>query len=242
MNQMKNYQKIERQKRDRNAPVYEDWLWSNKGSLFDIYERELFVRLVRQYSPRSIIDVGSGTGRIVEALASTMTHVVGIDFSSDSLQVLLRKEICNCSPVCANVAQLPIKTERFDLAVSCQVLPLMRREEMVMTLEEVYRILKPKGTFIFSVYNYHYWRHRGHSKGEDVPHQRFSMEFVHSLARKFDFDVKKIGFYKALPLRIFRHKQWIILDRFICSAPYLGRIASAYLVAIFQKEGNHGRY
>jgi ubiquinone/menaquinone biosynthesis C-methylase UbiE len=237
---MKTYQKIERQKRDRNARVYEDWLRSNKGSLFDVYERELFVRLVRQYSPRSMIDVGSGTGRIVEALAPTMTHVVGIDFSSNSLQVLLRKEIHNCSPVCANVAQLPIKAERFDLAVSCQVLPLMRGEEMVMTLEEVYRILKPKGIFIFSVYNYHYWRHRGIIE-EDVPHKRFSMGFVRSLAREFDFEAKRIGFYKALPLRFFRHKRWIALDQLICSAPYLGRIASAYLMAIFQKEGSHGR-
>jgi ubiquinone/menaquinone biosynthesis C-methylase UbiE len=238
---MENYLKIQQRKRDRNAHLYEDWLRTNKGSLFDIYERDLFVSFVQQYSPCSIVDVGSGTGRIAEAVAPMAAHVVGIDFSSNSLQVLSRKEIGNCWPVCANVVQLPIKSETFDLAISCQVLPLMRTDAMMTTLREIHRILKPKGILVFSVYNYHYWRDRRVAEGERGPHHRFSTEFVHSLARRLCFDVKQIGFYKAFPLRLFRDKRWILVDRLISSAPYLGRMASAYLFAVFQKEEDHGR-
>jgi ubiquinone/menaquinone biosynthesis C-methylase UbiE len=232
---MEGYLKIEQQKRDRSAEIYEDWLRTNKGSLFDVYERELFTQFVRQYSPRSIIDVGSGTGRIAEALAAMIPYVVGVDLSPNSLQVLRRKDIRNCSPLCANIAQLPFKNECFDLAVSCQVLPLVRSQEIVGTLGEIHRILKSKGIFIFSVYNYHYWRHRGVGEDKDVTYRRFSTEFVDSLAGKCDFEVKKVGYYKAFPLRLFRDKRWLGVDRLICSAPYLGRIASAYLVAVFQK-------
>lgn len=234
---MKDYQRIEQQKRDKGAQVYEDWLRSDKGSLFDLYERDLFFRLVQLHSPRSVIDVGSGTGRIAETLAPLVTRVVGVDFSSNSLQVLRRKEIRNCSAVCANMAELPIRDESFDVATCCQVLPMVQEDELLVILGELRRILEPKGKLIFSVYNYHYWLHRDSGEREDFPHRRFSRKSVYSLARKFDFDVKQIGYYKAFPLRLFRQKRWIGVDRLACSVPYLNRIASAYLVAVFQKRG-----
>jgi hypothetical protein len=62
--------------------------------------------------------------------------------------------------------------------------------------------------------------------------KHFSPGYVHYLARKFEFEVKKVGYYKA--------KDGSRRIGSICSAPYLGRIGSAYLVAIIQKENNHG--
>ena len=241
--EMKTYQIIERRKRDYAAQSYDEWLRTNKGSLFDIYERELFVRLVKEHKPLSVIDVGSGTGRMTEALAPLTKRVVGLDFSSQSLEVLLRRNINNCSALCASGASLPVKNESFDIAVSCQVLPLMQLEELLMTLGEIRRILKRHGVFIFSAYNYDYWRYHGVIDTGEIGgsyRKHFSSGYVYHLARKFNFRVQELGYYKSLPLRLFRRKGWIAADRLICAAPYLGRITSAYLVSVLQKEENHG--
>ena len=242
---MKTYQAVERQKRDYSASVYDEWLRSNKGALFDIYERELFVRLVKDHGAESIIDVGSGTGRMTEALAPLSKRVVALDFSSQSLEVLLRREISNCSALCASGAALPVKNESFDMAVSCQVLPLMQLEELLMTLDEIRRILKPNGTFIFSAYNYDYWRYHGVIDTGEIGgsyRKNFSSGYVYHLASQFNFRVKQLGYYKSLPLRLFRRRGWIAADRLICAAPYLRRITSAYLVGVLQKEPNHGHH
>jgi ubiquinone/menaquinone biosynthesis C-methylase UbiE len=241
---MKNYQKTEREKRDNGALTYDKWLRSNKGPLFDVYERELFVKLVKERAPYSVIDVGSGTGRMTEALAPLAKRVVGLDFSSQSLKVLLSRNIDNCSALCASGASLPVKNESFDLAVSCQVLPLMQLEELLMTLEEIRRILKRNGVFIFSAYNYDYWRYHGIIDMGEIGgsyRKHFSPGYVHHLARKSNFGVKQLGYYKSLPLRLFRRKGWIAADRIICATPYVRRIASAYLVSVLEKEDHHGR-
>jgi ubiquinone/menaquinone biosynthesis C-methylase UbiE len=176
-------------------------------------------------------------------LAPLTKRVVGLDFSSQSLQVLLRREISNCSALCASGASLPVKNESFDVAVSCQVLPLMQLEELLMTLGEVRRILKPQGVFIFSAYNYDYWRYHGVIDTGEIGgsyRKHFSSGYVYHLAKKFKFRVKELGYYKSLPLRLFRRRGWIAADRLICAAPYFGRITSAYLVSVLQKGARNG--
>lgn len=237
---MRRYQKIEKQKRDKHAQTYEEWFQVNKGFLFDLYERELFIQCVRENQPRSVIDIGSGTGRITRAIAPLVPWIVGTDFSFQSLQILHRRKTDNCFALCADSITLPIKDEYFDLAVSCQVLPQLQSEDLLMALKEVNRVLKPGCLFVFSAYNNYYWRYKRHIKeGETsgVYGKSFSEEYVHDLANKANFAVKKIEYYKSLPLRLFEHKKWIEIDRLICSAPYLGKRASAYLIAILKKEG-----
>jgi SAM-dependent methyltransferase len=239
---MKDYQKIEQRKRDRSAEDYEAWLCSNKGTLFDFYERDLFCDFVRATvpnGPRSIVDLGSGTGRITEALAAQAMQIVGVDLSPRSVRVLLRKAVQNCSALCADLSSLPVKDQSFDVAVSCQVLPLMKHDELAMSLREIHRILRSGGIFIFSAYNYNYWRYRqnGNSTADADPiYKRFSRQSVYELAGEFHFAVKRIAYYKALPLRIFARTGWIAADRLVCSTPYLGTIAGAYLAAVLQKQ------
>jgi ubiquinone/menaquinone biosynthesis C-methylase UbiE len=235
---MKEYQKVERQKRDKNAGSYDQWFSIYLGGLFDRYERELFISVVKSNSPDTVLDIGCGTGRITEAIAPFVQRIVAVDVSSKSLQMLHRREIPNCSALCATADSLPVKGEFFDLAVSCQVLPILRGEELLSTLKEVNRALRPGSAFFFSAYNYHYWRYkwlvRQTTTGESYKNS-FSSGFVHELAKKSDFEVIKVGYYKALPLRFLKREQWITVDRFLCSVPAFGRIASGYLVAILQK-------
>lgn len=236
---MKTYQEIEQLKRDKGAQSYEEWYRSSKGHLFDFYERKLFTQFVKNQPARSVIDLGSGTGRITEALASHVMRIVGLDLSSESLRVLRRKEISNCSELCASGSSLPIKDECFEVAVSCQTLQHMQQEELLMTLREIHRILKPKGVFIFSAYNDDYWRYHGIiDMGETggAYRKHFSPGYVYYLAKQFNLEVRKVGYYKALPLRFLRNKVWIIIDQLICSVPYLRRIGCAYLIVVLEKE------
>src|SRR3990172_171115 len=123
---MKNYQKAEQRKRDETALSYEEWFRANKGALFDLRERELFVQVLRKNNLQSALDIGSGTGRITEAISPLVERIVAGDLSLQSLRVLKSKQVPNCSPICLNASfGLPFQDNTFDLVVSCQVLPLL---------------------------------------------------------------------------------------------------------------------
>src|SRR3954468_14935844 len=100
---MKTYQQNEKNKRDVYASYYDEWVLTTKGLLFDLCERQAFVQVVKNGNVHSIIDIGSGTGRITESLSSLVQRIVALDFSRQSLCVLNNKQVKNCSAVCADI-------------------------------------------------------------------------------------------------------------------------------------------
>jgi ubiquinone/menaquinone biosynthesis C-methylase UbiE len=218
--------------------TYEEWYLANRGLLFDLCERDAFVRIVKNNgSFCSAIDIGSGTGRITASIAPLVSRMVAVDFSQQSLRVLNSKKIEGCSGLCADVSYIPFRDSIFDLAVSCQVLPLMQFYELLTTLREVNRILKQQGLFVFSVYNLHHWRSRSLYEYEaaGLYFKRFSVNYVYYLASKCNFEVKQIGYYKSLRLNGLNSKIWLVLDHLVCSMPWLNRALSPYMLVVFQK-------
>jgi ubiquinone/menaquinone biosynthesis C-methylase UbiE len=97
----------------------------------------------------SVLDVCTGTGRGVLPIAQTGANIVGIDLSSDMLQVADRKihkhGIQNISLQKMDATKLELPDEHFDIAMSSFALHEMDSRLMNQVLREVNRVLKIGG-------------------------------------------------------------------------------------------------
>ena len=147
-----DHQRLEALKRERaaaaaaffraNAPQ-----WDKIRSLY-VADREVEAALVALLPTEGIddlLDVGTGTGRMLELFGTRVEHAVGVDLSREMLAVarvnLERAGLRNCSLRQGDMYQLPLAGESFDAAVFHQVLHYA--EEPRRALREAARVLKP---------------------------------------------------------------------------------------------------
>ena len=106
--------------------------------------------LVPEQDAGRLLDVGTGTGRILELLAPRISQGVGVDASKAMLALarsrLARPGLGHCSVRLADMYRLPLPEASFDLAVMQMVLHYA--EDPSGVLAEVARVLRPGGRII----------------------------------------------------------------------------------------------
>ena len=99
-----------------------------------------------------LLDIGTGTGRILEILADRAERCVGIDFSSGMLAVaranLERAGLSHIQVRKGDMYQLPVQVESFDLAILHMVLHYS--DDPGEVINEAARVLRP-GARLFVV-------------------------------------------------------------------------------------------
>jgi 2-polyprenyl-3-methyl-5-hydroxy-6-metoxy-1,4-benzoquinol methylase len=117
--------------------------------------RELIEKLI-PYLPKqgAILDYGCGPGYLVEQLLETRLRVAGLDFSPDSVKSVNerfqgRKNFIGAFEPHA----IPDSVNRFDAAVSIEVLEHLYDEQLNELLENLARVVRPGGTVIFTTPN-----------------------------------------------------------------------------------------
>jgi ubiquinone/menaquinone biosynthesis C-methylase UbiE len=147
-----DHERLEALKRERaaaaaaffraNAPQ-----WDKIRSLY-VADREVEAALAGLLPTDGIddlLDVGTGTGRMLELFGPRVEHAVGVDLSREMLAVarvnLERAGLRNCSLRQGDMYQLPLASECFDAAVFHQVLHYA--ENPPRALREAARVLKP---------------------------------------------------------------------------------------------------
>jgi len=97
-----------------------------------------------------VLDVGTGTGRVLELLAPRVSQGVGVDASKAMLALarsrLARAGLAHCAVRLADMYRLPLADASFDLAVTQMVLHYA--EDPPGVLAEVARVLRPGGRLI----------------------------------------------------------------------------------------------
>ncbi len=123
----------------------------------DILQTEVRDRLLErldwvQLQPRRVLDLGTGTGKALPALAARFpdAEIVGLDLTPAMLRVANRQAGGNPAPllVCADAARLPLPDRSVDLVFSS--LAIHWSPVLDEVLAEVRRVLSHPGLFTFT--------------------------------------------------------------------------------------------
>ncbi len=111
---------------------------------------EAIVGIVSERSPSSVLDLGTGTGRMLQLLGPKVARGVGIDSSPKMLSIaranLEQAGLRHCTVRHGDIADLGYGDASFDLVVIHQVLHLVDDPQRVIV--EAARVLSPGGTML----------------------------------------------------------------------------------------------
>jgi SAM-dependent methyltransferase len=144
-------------KRQREAQA-SDYFRSNAarwGEIRSLYidEQEVeagLLALLPHGSVRDLLDIGTGTGRMLEIFGPRVERAVGIDSSRAMLAVarvkLEQARLRNCAIRLGDMYQLPVARAAFDAVLIHQVLHFAERPAQVIA--EAARVLRPGGRLV----------------------------------------------------------------------------------------------
>ncbi|MBV9017525.1 MAG: metalloregulator ArsR/SmtB family transcription factor [Alphaproteobacteria bacterium] len=126
--------------------------WDQIRSLY-IDEREVetaLTEIIAAVKPADVLDIGTGTGRMIEILGPQVGHALGIDQSREMLAIarvnLERAGLVNGTVRLGDMYQLPLPDAGFDAVVIHQVLHYAERP--ADAIAEAARVLRPNGVLV----------------------------------------------------------------------------------------------
>src|SRR6266849_2607168 len=126
--------------------------WHRIRSLY-VDEREVEAALseiIAATGPQDLLDIGTGTGRMIEILGPRVVHALGIDQSREMLAMarvnLERAGLANSIVRLGDMYQLPLADASFDAVVIHQVLHYADRP--AAAIAEAARVLRPNGILV----------------------------------------------------------------------------------------------
>jgi ubiquinone/menaquinone biosynthesis C-methylase UbiE len=117
----------------------------------DETEVEAVVLALTQNRPiETLVDLGTGTGRMLEIFSPLAKNLIGLDMSHEMLAIarttIEQRGIRNAQTRLADIYALPLKSESADLVLIHQVLHFL--DDPMKALHEAKRILKPGGQLL----------------------------------------------------------------------------------------------
>ncbi len=136
----------------KNALAYAKHVRDKAGSVYhSLYEKPAMYALLPDLSGKKIISLGCGTGEDVQHLKSLgPREVVGIDIAKGMIEIASKSYPGSDFRV-MSIEQLDFKKEYFDFAYSSLAMHYLQNWEK--GLAEVFRVLKPGGSFLLSCFH-----------------------------------------------------------------------------------------
>jgi ubiquinone/menaquinone biosynthesis C-methylase UbiE len=97
---------------------------------------------------KKVLEIGCGTGLILERVHTFATETYGVDISKGMIEVCKNKGL-NVS--LASATDLPFENSSFDLSYSFKVLPHVT--DIYRALHEIARVTRPGGRIVLEFYN-----------------------------------------------------------------------------------------
>ena len=138
-----------------------------------------------------VIDIGCGTGAILQMISDLGADAVGVDMSHEALKFCREK---NLNVVLGKGESIPFESGRFDLVLASDVLEHV--DDDAGAMREIERILKPGGVFIATV-PAHQWLFSAHDHLLHHRRRYSKNEFRKLLENNFE-DVKISWIHSAI--------------------------------------------
>ena len=107
---------------------------------------------LKERKVKKMLDLGCGAGRHCVLLANSGFEVVGMDLSKSALKMARRwarkEKLDNVALVRATMTNLPLNDSCLDAAISVSVIHHAFKKDIVMNVNEVYRVLGKDGLFL----------------------------------------------------------------------------------------------
>jgi len=135
-----------------NKKFYEELYQDEQGkNSFEVRSKtEAFKFLIKKkgiyVNKKVVLDIGFGSGNILEILKKSGAICYGVEISQVAIDRLKKK---GYRLKLAHGTILPYKKRFFDIVISSHTIEHVREEKKI--LEEIKRVLKPKGVFIMGV-------------------------------------------------------------------------------------------
>ncbi|MGY5151515.1 MAG: class I SAM-dependent methyltransferase [Candidatus Nitrosopumilus sp. bin_6a] len=131
--------------------------------------------LIKKNNPK-ILDIGCGTGFVIDIAKKFSTNVIGIDISNEMLKEVNKKG--NVELARGNTSVLPFRDNFFDICTSYGFLHHLY--DLTPTLKEAYRCLKKNGIFYSDQDpNYYYWENGKQFDPRKIENEFLKNEVIH---------------------------------------------------------------
>jgi ubiquinone/menaquinone biosynthesis C-methylase UbiE len=168
------------------------------GKLVETREKDIVIRFSETVSPEeSILDLGTGTGRIAAAISGSTK--VGIDTSTSMLRKAKRGKL---DVVCSDLQHLPFRDATFSTAVAIRV--FIREKTPLRSFKETARVLKEGGCFIFDTSNKSSIGRFLNRLSKEPKHDTFSRNEIVMMLKASSFKVTQVEPAFMIPRGIYQ--------------------------------------
>jgi ubiquinone/menaquinone biosynthesis C-methylase UbiE len=178
--------------------------WHRLRSLHVAEEKveEEILELVGEGDVGDLLDLGTGTGRILELLSARARRAVGVDLSREMLAIartnMERAALPNVQVRLGDMYRLDLEDDSFDLVILHQVLHFAH--DPVAALREACRVLRPNGRLLVVDFA----PHQEESLRREHQHRRlgFSDDEIVAWCSSLGMDVEAVRHLPGNPLTV----------------------------------------
>ena len=138
--------------RASNGKLWFDVLETFRSPPLDEAKKQFFASWVEGTNPpkkfQRALDLGTGTGKSLDALETNADQVVGVDQNDELLKVARQHCGKNTELIKAEVDSMPFEDSSFDLATSSGLTGSLDKNTLMGFYHEIARILKPWGNYV----------------------------------------------------------------------------------------------
>ncbi len=187
----------------RNAEVVRDYVKTTQSAGLWQSEKIVFEKFVEPTD--EILDLGCGAGRTTFGLYDLgYTKIIGLDYSKEMIkesQRIAKERKVDISFLERDARDLPFENNRFHVCIFSfnGLMNLSGRDNRRKVFQEVSRVLKPNGYFIFTAHDIEnpefleYWADEW-EKWEEGTHDKRLLEFGDVIFSDEDIDEELEGF------------------------------------------------
>ena len=225
---MYDYKKVE-----KYYDNYGSWYDQERISGYYALINELETAAVLEHArDKTILEIGCGTGIILEKTSNIASEAVGIDLSEGMLAAAQKKGL---KVQKANATSLPFRDNRFDLVYSFKVLAHI--PEISQAISEIVRVVKPEGILILEFYNPYSLKHVTNSIYNKLKKRRVFLRFD-SLAKIKSYLPKNATIIETRGIKVFslspsffQNKIFLNLERRL-STSFFKYLAGYFIVTV----------